>query len=202
MNINIIGYSAFTTIFQAKLMNIMILCFLLTELVIFLFQFKNTKRKSKENDRGSVWILIIGISVILELDGYYRQVFNWKYCLYDIFYWIGIFLVILGIIIRIWSVITLGKYFTISVKIDNNQKLIEKGLYKYIRHPCYTGNIASLLGIAFGMRNIFGILTTIVLLTLIYGYRIYIEEKALKLKFKESYIEYKNRTKFVIPYLL
>ncbi len=53
--------------------------------------------------------------------------------------YLGLSLIVLGIIIRQYSILILGRYFTLSVKVASDQKVVSKGPYKYIRHPSYLG---------------------------------------------------------------
>jgi Putative protein-S-isoprenylcysteine methyltransferase len=119
----------------------------------------------------------------------------------EIMFWIGCAVIIVGIILRLYSVLTLGKSFTISVQVDLKQKIIQTGPYRYIRHPAYSGSILSLIGIALALRSIIGTIVTITIIAVIYGYRIRIEEKILENNFKTQYKEYKKNTKRIIPFI-
>ncbi|MFX1574983.1 MAG: methyltransferase family protein [Promethearchaeota archaeon] len=59
----------------------------------------------------------------------------------SITYLCGIFLLIIGGIILIYSRLLLGKYGSSKITIEENHRLIIKGIYKYIRHPLYLGMI-------------------------------------------------------------
>src|SRR5947209_8216025 len=50
-----------------------------------------------------------------------------------------------GLGLRIWSVWTLGRYFTFSVMTSRDQPVISTGPYQYLRHPSYTGILLCLL---------------------------------------------------------
>ncbi|WP_347401381.1 methyltransferase family protein [Clostridium beijerinckii] len=119
----------------------------------------------------------------------------------EIMFWIGCAVIIVGIILRLYSVLTLGRSFTVSVQVDLDPKIIQTGLYRYIRHPAYSGSILSLIGIALAIRSIIGTIVTITIIAVIYGYRIKIEEKILENNFKTHYKEYKKNTKRIIPFI-
>ena len=53
--------------------------------------------------------------------------------------WIGIAFFCIGTYIRELSKIQLGRHFTYALSIRDNHKLIQHGLYSYIRHPGYFG---------------------------------------------------------------
>ncbi|HCT30206.1 MAG TPA: hypothetical protein DIW31_05625, partial [Bacteroidales bacterium] len=52
---------------------------------------------------------------------------------------IGLVLVFIGFSLMNWSIMVLGKQFSINVTIQENHKLITNGPYKLIRHPRYLG---------------------------------------------------------------
>ena len=88
------------------------------------------------------------------------------------------------------------------VGIQKDQKVIEKGPYKYVRHPSYTGALIIFIGLGLALQSWAGVLTLILLFIIAYGYRIYVEEKVLISELGEPYIEYKKRTKRLIPYIV
>ncbi|QXE18370.1 hypothetical protein B5S50_05695 [Clostridium sp. 001] len=113
----------------------------------------------------------------------------------------GIFLIIAGTIIRAYSVWTLKKAFTLSVQTTSDQHLIQKGFYRYVRNPAYTGSILSLLEIAFSLRNILALLVVLAICVLCYGIRIKVEEKALREQFKEEFEVYCKCTYCLFPFV-
>ncbi len=60
---------------------------------------------------------------------------------------------IAGIIIRWTAIYTLDKYFTGTVLIKEDHRLIRNGLYKYLRHPAYTGALMAHLGLGLSFAN-------------------------------------------------
>lgn len=88
-------------------------------------------------------------------------------------------------------------------KICAPQKLIMTGIYKYIRHPMYTGGILMYTGlILLSTNNIF---ITVVMFGLIYSFvmdRIDREENMLNLIYGDIYRKYSLNTKMLIPFLL
>ncbi|SIR86801.1 methyltransferase family protein [Natronorubrum thiooxidans] len=109
-------------------------------------------------------------------------------------FWLGIGLVFVGIAIRQYAVWTLGEYFSLEVDIDETDNVVTAGPYRWVRHPSYTGGFLSLvgLGVASGTWMGLGVVTGAGLLA--YGYRIRVEERALRETLGESYDEYTNQT--------
>jgi protein-S-isoprenylcysteine O-methyltransferase Ste14 len=144
--------------------------------------------------------LLIGISFTVwsRIAGFHLFDFPGKHALWQL---PGLFLLIVGISIRWNAISTLGRFFSINLTIQENHTIIERGLYKHLRHPSYTGSILSFLGFGLSMTtwpSLF-FLTIIPLGTFIH--RISVEEAMLEKKFGEQYKEYRNRTKKLIPFL-
>jgi len=103
---------------------------------------------SKSGDKGSIWILIISISI-----GYWLsfiiastrigRIYHW-----NTFFVTGSVLALIGLIIRVTSILTLKQHFTYTVTKIENHELIESGLYKNIRPPGYLGQLIIFLGIS------------------------------------------------------
>ncbi len=49
--------------------------------------------------------------------------------------------------------ISIEKHFTVNVAINNDHQLIQTDLYKYIRHPDYTGSLLFFLGLGLALMN-------------------------------------------------
>lgn len=113
--------------------------------------------------------------------------------------WVGLGIMSTGFLIRIVSIISLRKYFTVNLAINHEHKLINKGLYRYIRHPSYLGSILSFIGMGIGFGNWFSLVFMVVPVTLLFAWRIGIEEKMLIKAFSSEYIEYQKRSWRLFP---
>src|SRR5256885_7606843 len=114
---------------------------------------------------------------------------------------VGLALLLGGIIIRWSAVLTLGKYFTGTVLIKHDHRLIRSGLYKHLRHPAYTGALVAHLGLGLSFSNWFSLALSFVPYLVAAGYRIHVEEQALSEAFGEEYLDYSRNTKRLIPKL-
>ena len=94
---------------------------------------------------------------------------------------------------------TLKSHFTYTVTKIENHELIETGLYKYIRHPGYLGQLLIFTGIAVSLSNWLSILLMIIPVLAGFLYRIKVEEKFMIRQLGEQYKEYQKRTKKIIP---
>lgn len=197
----IFGESYFETDIFREVFQIVFLLYIMAEVFILGYtSWQNRKSLDKnKGDKGSYLVIVFGTIAIIYLNLFCRK--NYLSILPETMFWTGGVAIIAGIVLRLKSVLTLGKFFTVSVQVDSKQRIIQTGLYKYIRHPAYSGSILSLIGIALAFRSILGIIGTIIIIAVIYGYRIKIEEKLLESNFKSSYKEYKEHTKRIIPFI-
>lgn len=112
---------------------------------------------------------------------------------------IGLFLLICGGVLMIWSRILLGPYGTPRIVIKDHHQLITNGAYQYIRHPLYMGNILFLFGYAFAFGSLLCSCTIAVFMFLLIKSRIDLEEKLLLANLGEKYADYMKHTKRLIP---
>jgi protein-S-isoprenylcysteine O-methyltransferase Ste14 len=167
---------------------------------IFMSRRLQIKRNiSKSGDKGSIWLLFISISI-----GYWLSFLIASTRIGRIYYWntffiIGSILEIIGLIIRVTSILTLKQQFTYTVTKIENHKLVETGLYKNIRHPGYLGQLIIFLGISTTLSNWLSVLLMIIPVLLGYLNRINVEEKFMVKQMGQKYIDYQKRTKRLIP---
>lgn len=198
MDIKFIYNDTFTNNFYYYCFVIAFSVFVLSEIFIYWKSRKNSIGKYK-GDRGSLYLIVFGVWFIISMNFYWTII---NKLLPEYVELVGIFMILVGIFIRNYSVHLLSKGFTLSVYVGKNQKVIKRGLYKYIRHPAYLGGIISIIGITVTFRNIFNIFFSILVLIIIYGYRIKVEEEALVRNLGKEYIKYKDETKIIFPKIL
>jgi protein-S-isoprenylcysteine O-methyltransferase Ste14 len=114
---------------------------------------------------------------------------------------IGILIMLLGISIRIISMLTLSKFYTRTLITVNNQELVKKGIYRIIRHPGYLGTILIWGFAGLAMQNFIIFLVAIILVLTAYYYRIVNEEKMLLTTFGNKYLEYKKQSWRLLPFI-
>lgn len=114
----------------------------------------------------------------------------------------GFILTAMGFVIRFISVMALSKQFSTDVRIVKGHELITAGIFKYIRHPSYLGYLIIPFGIGIAFSNWIAMLLFSIPNIFAVAYRIRVEEKVLTESFGQVYIEYKKRTKLLIPWLL
>jgi protein-S-isoprenylcysteine O-methyltransferase Ste14 len=161
------------------------------------------QRRGKEvtiQDKGSNLVLRVSLYVSIVIA--FFLALNNTAMLSHWFFYLGIVLIVVGIIVRQWAIFTLGRFFTLTVGIQKNQKVVDYGPYRFIRHPSYLGLLIALLGIGVALQSWEGVLAIMVISGLAIGYRIYIEEKVMVLELGDEYVQYMKRTKRLIPYVV
>jgi len=117
----------------------------------------------------------------------------------SIIFWIGILIICLGLFLRYWSIHLLGKYFSTTIELEDSQKIIQKGPYKWIRHPSYSGIILFCIGYGLAVQNWLSLIIAISLPTIALLNRIKIEEETLAKGLGADYEVYQKKTKKLIP---
>jgi protein-S-isoprenylcysteine O-methyltransferase Ste14 len=167
---------------------------------ILLARIKHSQSQDNITDRGSLKILWITIFISVNSGVFIGlQTFGHLNKFEYLFYWIGILVIVSGLIIRWIAIFTLKKFFTVDVATGKEQKIIKDGIYKYIRHPSYTGSLLSFLGLGLSFENILTIIIIFIPICISFLFRIRVEEKALNAAFGDEYIQYCIKTKRLIP---
>jgi protein-S-isoprenylcysteine O-methyltransferase Ste14 len=110
-------------------------------------------------------------------------------------------LVLTGLLVFVWARRSLGSNWSSSAAMNHERELVQVGPYVYVRHPIYSGFLIMVLGTALAYGRLVGIVIlgiSIAGLTL----KALKEESLLTKQFGDRYVEYKSRTKAMIPYLL
>ena len=111
----------------------------------------------------------------------------------------GTALFALGLAIRWYSIIHLGRFFTVNVAIAADHRLIDTGPYRFVRHPSYTGALMAFLGLALCIGNWVSLASMAVPIFFVFMRRMHVEERALLRAFPDEYRGYMKRTKRLIP---
>jgi protein-S-isoprenylcysteine O-methyltransferase Ste14 len=116
---------------------------------------------------------------------------------------VGLLVYISAGALRFWSIKILGKEWAIHLvnkfKTEEKPKLIQSGPYKYVRHPIYLGHFLELIGIALAFNAFYSLILVFVVNLPLYMQRANYEEKKSLEKFGSEYVDYKEKTSFMIP---
>lgn len=98
------------------------------------------------------------------------------------------------------EVIRENTYLSRTIEVQDNQKVIDTGLYSVVRHPMYTATVFLFLSMPLILGSIYGFLVFLIY-PFIIAKRIKFEEKFLETEL-DGYIEYKKKVKYrLIPFI-
>jgi protein-S-isoprenylcysteine O-methyltransferase Ste14 len=186
-------------------MNIKLILIISFSILYGLFEILMSRRQhdnrkiSESGDKGSIWILIMTISMGYWLSFIIGATTIGRLHHWNTFFIIGSVISLTGFIIRVTSIMKLRQQFTYTVTRIENHELVETGLYKTIRHPGYLGQLIIFLGISVCLSNWLSVLLMVIPVLLGYTYRINVEEKFMVERMGQKYLDYRNRTKRLIP---
>lgn len=162
---------------------------------------KRGDAKGAENDGGTLfWFrVLVPLGLILSVIFYFLSFGAFEYS--NSIVNLGYFLVVFGLCLRWFSIWKLGRAFTVSVKIVDNHQLNTSGIYKYIRHPSYTGLLLYYLGLALVMQNLVSLMLLIFAPFIAVLYRIRQEETVLVRHFGAKYLAYQKRSWRLFPFI-
>jgi len=112
---------------------------------------------------------------------------------------IALGVIVAGLLLRWMSILLLGSMFTMNVAVQQDHKLVERGLYRWLRHPSYTGLVLTLSGVGIGLGDSLALLLLMVIPGAALYYRVRVEEAALLAAFGEDYERYRSRTWALLP---
>lgn len=148
-------------------------------------------------DRGS-FAFIYAAAFLSVVIGIAFRAWNWGVAL-GVFQYIGLVLIVPGLVVRNWAILKLGRLFSRTVTIEQGHHLIVDGPYRWLRHPAYTGMLLMYAGIDLALGTWLGAIVGVAILLAATIYRIGVEEKALLEAFGQEYGDYMQRTWRLVP---
>ena len=156
--------------------------------------------KGKRDDRHSM--LGIGVSIAIGITLAFnapRIAQAWIAAPPQLLAGLGIALIWAGIGLRLWAVRTLGRFFRVTVTVQDDHRLIEAGPYARLRNPSYTGAMITLTGVGIAMGHWLSLAAMIVFPLLGFARRIRVEEASLAARFGADYEAYRSRRWALVP---
>ena len=111
----------------------------------------------------------------------------------------GATLVLFGIYFRVLAYRDLKSAFTSLPRVGIGETLVERGVYRFVRHPSEVGLFCISYGVGWMMDSLIGALITVLFVLPISYIRVLREEKHLACVFKEKYGNYKKRIPAAFP---
>ncbi len=172
----------------------------LSELIIS--RFLHSKSTDQTNmDNNSLRLIWLGIVSAMTLSVCISLKYNFPISSNVNVAYFGLILIVIGIVLRLLVIKSLGKYFTSDVTIIHDHQLKTNGFYQFLRHPSYSASLLSFIGFGFSLNNWISFLIIIFVVLMVFINRIKVEEKALIGFFGQTYLDYKKATKALIPFV-
>jgi len=106
-----------------------------------------------------------------------------------------------GLAVRWWAIVTLGRFFTVDVVIEQDHELVQRGPFRWVRHPSYTGVLLAFLGWGMTLWNWVALAVVLVPIFVAFLRRMKVEEEALSRALGQRYEQYMKRTKRLVPFI-
>ncbi|MGE5234349.1 MAG: methyltransferase family protein [Acidobacteriota bacterium] len=177
---------------------------MLPETLLLAGRLRRSAGGDASGDRGSLGLILVGVWLAIVLGSAVAFLvpaatlrhgrLGW--------FWLGSAVLLAGSLLRLHCLRMLGRYFTPAVTVREGQSVVERGAYRFVRHPSYTGALLLLLGFALALTNGLSVVVMMAIGGVIYAYRIRVEEAALVARLGEPYRDYMRRTKRLVPFLI
>jgi protein-S-isoprenylcysteine O-methyltransferase Ste14 len=106
-----------------------------------------------------------------------------------------------GLLLRWWSFVSLGRYFTVVVETSPDQPVVDRGPYRVLRHPGYTGLVLAFAGAGLMMGNWVGAAGSVFLVLVALVHRLRFEERALTAALGDRYRVFAAGRARLVPYV-
>ncbi len=116
-------------------------------------------------------------------------------------FWAGFLVFAAGGLLRRHCFRMLGASFKAVVDVRANQAVVERGAYRFVRHPSYAAAALLFIGMGLALTNWVSLVAFVLMSAIVYGYRIHVEEAALAATLGDSYRSYMARTKRIVPFV-
>ena len=147
-------------------------------------------------ERNSKDYILVGFQVVL----FFLYIFDlqiWNVVIPEWLRQTGLILAIFGVLLFLIAMLQLNKNLSPFPSPKSGSELVRSGLYKFIRHPIYTGILIAFIGFALFSESIYKIMITFGLY-LLFLLKTEYEEHRLQEKFSE-YDRYKKVTGRFLP---
>jgi protein-S-isoprenylcysteine O-methyltransferase Ste14 len=163
---------------------------------------KRTVYRESRAQRLRYWVLLV-IACLLQLYG--RQLpypLNMRVVPHVApTAWAAAVLCVIGLAFAVWARVTLGRNWSGVVTLKEGHELMERGPYRIVRHPIYTGIITMFFATALAQGHLFGFVGALLMFAS-FWIKLGDEEKLMLQQFPEQYADYRRRTKRIIPFVV
>ena len=147
-------------------------------------------------------VLVCGAFVLIAVPAFRAGPLGWHWLprLRFVFLF-GTAVLVASLALAVWARRHLGPYWSGTITVKEEHRLIRSGPYSFVRHPIYTGLVGGMVGTAIALDELRGVLSVLLLLAA-YLRKIRIEEKWLVERFGQTYLDYRKKVKALIPFVI
>ena len=187
-----------TTIFVVLCWVVIVCIWLISALSV-----KPTKERQPFPGRLLYLLLVIVVAILLSRKILQLQLAQLARTVLPHTLWTGLLadvIVLAGLVVAVWARVVLGGNWSARVTLKEEHELIQRGPYRIVRHPIYSGLLLMILGTTVLVGQVSGF---VALLIWFCGVWIKLrQEEDLLTRRLPGYSEYKARTKALVPFVL
>jgi protein-S-isoprenylcysteine O-methyltransferase Ste14 len=160
-------------------------------------------RFNRGGRRAERWSLLVVVACVAAgmLGGF--ELANWDGASMGAGRWplfvLGLVLMAAGLCLRQWAITVLGRFFTVDVRVQSDQTVVDRGPYRWVRHPSYSGLIIFFVGVGLALSNWASLIVLALVPTVGLLARIHSEERALLAGLGEEYRRYAATRRRLFP---
>ena len=175
------------------------LVYLVSEMLLTVTR-RSRSRTGTKQDRSTLRVLWLVITVSVTAGVYVAR--HWPMATLAhgravAFAGVGLF--VAGLFLRWWAIVVLGRFFTVDVTIEKDHEVVERGPFRVVRHPSYSGVLLAFVGFALTLGNWVAGLVLFLPIFVAFNHRMKVEEEALSAALGSRYTDYMKRTKRLVP---
>ncbi len=114
---------------------------------------------------------------------------------------VGLAAMLAGLLLKVWAMRALGRFYTRTLRVSDDQPIVQSGPYRVIRHPGYLASLLVWIGFGLALANWLTTLLATVLMGAAYRRRIEAEEALLVERLGDRYRTYRRQTWRLLPLL-
>ncbi len=167
---------------------------------IFQPAYKPVDNSAPRHDRGTatqiVWSVYLTqlIGIIEAVFFRYPESFRW-----DTVTTVALIAMLAGLSLRVWAVITLGRFFTWFITVYDDHQVIRSGPFRFIRHPAYCGALILFVSTLVFLHAWVGAALSLVFQLFAYLRRIRFEEAMMIERLGDKYRIYVREVNALVP---
>lgn len=164
---------------------------------------RRARREQTASDGRSLQVIMFGQGLAMFLAFWFAPHTAWRIAPNHevVPFFIGGAVVIAGSLLRRHCFRMLGTSFTGDVRASADQTVVDRGAYRYLRHPSYTAGMLMNVGMAISLGSWMSVALLTVGTYAVYAYRISVEERTLLRVIGEPYARFRATRKRLIPFI-